>query len=291
MLGAGLVLALSMGELALSALNSHLPELATFPTPESQLKYHDLAVEGRDVDAVVLGSSSLEAAFDPGQVSSSITAYNLAMPFTDLATMYLWLSEVVFEHARPNIVVIGLSLWEKANAISVSEATARALNGSNQNAYLNVLVRHGSLASLDQSIARERLLAASLWTPEGHQTAYYREPSLVEEWPVLRSAVLTNEEIASLQSLIALIRANHAEPVMIVEPVATARIDDLDKANRYLDMLRDVAGRFGVGLWELPVAFGDSEFYVDGLHLTREGTSRFSLHLADRLQSITVSSR
>lgn len=285
----GFLIALGVGELGMITFSDRLPEAARFPTPEGEVKFNDLVVEGRDVEVVALGSSSLEAALDPRQLSSSMSAYNLAMPFTDLATMRVWLSEVVFERMRPEMVLIGLRQWEGADPVSIEDSTRRALHDTGRKSGSHLLASRGSLASLDRWAARERLLAANHWTYDGHQTAYYEVDRTAEEWSVLGPAVLTAAESSSLQSLIAMIRANDAEPVLVIEPLAESRIGDIEGRNKYLRAVGDLARRSGVPLWGLPAMLQDPSLYVDGLHVTREGVAAYTSHIAERLLFATRS--
>jgi hypothetical protein len=277
----GLVIALGLGELAVNTWGDLLPDPATFPTPEGQVKYNDLVVEGRDLEVVVLGSSSLEAAFDPAQVSTA-SAYNLAMPFTDLATMHLWLSEVVFAYTQPKVVLIGVLLWESSDQVSLGDALEKALADTGPPSFSRLLESRGSLALLDQRKARERLLTANHWTEDGHQTAYYEvEPT--EEWPKLDAAVLSGPDRSSLLAVIDLVRSHDAEPVIVIEPLADSRIGDHEGTSEFLEEVNALASQADVQVWDLSSTMGEPDLYVDGLHVTREGATEFTRHIVDRL--------
>jgi hypothetical protein len=157
-IGLGVLVVLAGAELGLRAAPSLIPDSWYWPTPEAQLKYGHLMEEGRDPSVVLLGSSFLEAAFDPDLDDSDLEIYNLAMPFSSITTMQVWLDEVVSRSTDPRDRDRDPGV-ERGDSNRHLGALAEAIrrtedNGANEMQLWNL---RGALGMLDRSLARERL--------------------------------------------------------------------------------------------------------------------------------------
>jgi hypothetical protein len=284
-IGLGILAVLGGAELGLRAAPSLLPDSWYWPTAEAQLKYGHLIEEGRDPFVILLGSSFLEAAFDPDIDGSDLEIYNLAMPFSSTSTMQTWLDEVVLESTDPRLIVIGIPVWSEGPRIDISGALAEAIqrteeNGDNEMQLWNL---RGALGMLDRSLARERLTRTRFWTESGHQTGYRERVADRSQWRPAGRASMESTDRSELARLLAVAKRNASEVVILIEPLAESVAPPTPKVERYVDEVKEIAAEVGVEVWEVPTHFWDDVNFVDGVHFNAGATDAFSNYLGRRL--------
>lgn len=288
--GLGVVIVLVAAELTVRLSADWLPGTSDWPTPEAELKYHQLTQEGLDPDVVFLGSSFVEAAIDPGQFTSGVDGYNLGMPFTNMETMASWLEAVVFTETDPDVIVIGREVWRDPNPPDVdfigAMQVALARDRTRQDALLEMWARRGMLASYDRSLARDRLASSGLWTDRGHQTAYYDVRTPSDDWADFSTATFTPDEAALLRQLVGVATSHSSIVVILVEPVAAGTGVDRGSVQGFVTELRAFAEGLGAVVWEPPARFWDDDRFVDGVHFDREATSSFSAYVDEMLLAL-----
>jgi hypothetical protein len=185
-----LVLVLVLAELGVRAIEPDLPAPATWGNPYADLKTSQLAAwSGRGLDAVLVGSSVVNAGLDPARIATAAGAndldvYNAALPMFPPEQWPSWINEVVEPALRPRVVVLGVSVRDLngATADLVHERRFRDSVG-----FRRATGRAGSLERLDAAAGRLSALArhrAALRRP-GSVAARVRGEE-VEGWPELR---------------------------------------------------------------------------------------------------------
>lgn len=275
----GTVLIVGLAEWSLRASPELVPDSWFWPTVETELKYRHLTMEGRDPDVVVMGSSFLEAAFDPRLIDPDVEVYNLAMPFSSFATMRVWLDEVVFESTNPQAILIGVPIWSgegPESEISVALSKAIARTESADESVLRLWGLRGVLRNLDQSLARKRVTDAEFWTESGHQTAYREQEADRSTWHRKAPAILGRAERLALIQLIDRAKSR-ADVFILIEPTATSASPPKAMVDRHVSEIKEIASDTGIDVWEAPMMlFSADENYVDGIHFNGEGTTSFS---------------
>jgi hypothetical protein len=284
-IGLGVLVVLAGAEIGLRATPRLIPDLWYWPTPESQLKYGHLMEEGRDPSVVLLGSSFLEAAFDPDLDDSDLEIYNLAMPFSSITTMQVWLDEVVSRSTDPLVIVIGIPVWSEGTRIGISGALVEAIrrtedNGANEMQLWNL---RGSLGMLDRSLARERLTRTNFWTESGHQTGYRNRVDDRSQWRPRGQASMESTDRAELARLLTMAKRSADHVVILIEPLAESVAPPAPMVERYVGEVMEVAAENGVEVWEVPPEFWDDANFVDGVHFDAGATDTFSDYLGRRL--------
>lgn len=287
---AGMALALGVGEMSLRLAPDLVSDSWYWPIPEAEVKYRQLSEDGRNPDVVLLGSSFVEAAIDPGQMVSDFEVYNLAMPFTTTQTMEVWLDQVVFVMSDPEVVVIGVSVWEDPAArdsdISAGLSSAIARSAGEGESRFNLWELRGALGLMDRSLARDRLTSASLWTEFGHQTAYQTQNTIERPWPERSASAIGAIEESGLKRLIDLAHRESPHVVILVEPLASSIAPDPAATDALVAILREVARSSGALLWEAPGSFWSDDNFVDGIHFDEEATTLFSEYINDKLNDL-----
>jgi hypothetical protein len=101
-----------VAELGARALQPHLPESVTWPSPFAQAKAGNAADLGH-TDVVILGSSVANADLDPPAIVAGVpwaaTGYNAALPGESPMQWELWARDVVLPDLCPNVLVIAVS--------------------------------------------------------------------------------------------------------------------------------------------------------------------------------------
>lgn len=291
--GLGVLIVLVAAELTVRLSADWLPGTSDWPTPEAELKYHQLTQGGLDPDVVFLGSSFVEAAIDPGQFTSSLDGYNLGMPFTNMETMGSWLETVVFPETDPAVVVIGREVWRDPNPPDVDFVSAMqvalARDQTRQTAWLQMWARRGMLTNYDRSLARDRLASSGLWTNRGHQTAYYDVSTPSEDWAKFSTATFTTGEAALLRELIDAAASDSSIVVILVEPVASGTGVNRSSVQGFVTELRAFTEGLGAVVWEPPAKFWRNDQFVDGVHFDREATSSFTAYVDEMLLELVGS--
>lgn len=270
--------ALLVADLVLAGIDPDLPPVSSFPTPESEVKFEQVTSAELHPEVVFLGSSFTEAAVDPDLLRPEIESYNLAMPFTDLETMEVWLREVVLP-ADPDLVVLTFPVWGDmgSGTDGVSEALARSITADQRRTGRSWLVEHaGSLSVMDRSLARQRLLAADLWTDSGHQTGYADKVGDSDTWAPRGREKLDAAEASRLLELIELAQAHGSEVVVIIEAVAPAIAPPEEHVLELIADIDALVAPLSVPVWSTPAGVLDDRMFVDGVHLNRDGTTVYS---------------
>lgn len=277
--------ALFAGEFGLRAFDEELPDPSDWPTAESEFKYHQLIEDGRDMEAVFLGSSFIEAGIDPEQFSSGLEAYNLGMPFSSIETTRFWLEDVVFPRADPRFVVLGIPVWQGPDSpeTSLTSALKRAEERDSVRTFsgLKLWQERGALGTLDMRLARERLLSSQPWTESGHQTAYWHGRVDRGDWQVRSPARFETVSVAGLSDLTTLVQAEGAQLVLLVEPVAHSIAPEEGATKSFLSALMVFAEEHNSLVVQPPSEFWEDDKYVDGVHFNGPAAVEFS-HFVDR---------
>lgn len=290
--GVGLIVVLVAAEASLRLAEDQLPGTSDWPTPESELKYHQLMEEGLDPDVVFLGSSFVEAAIDPGQFEPGLEGYNLAMPFTNMETMESWLQAVVFPETDPAVIVLGREVWRDPNPPDVDFVSAMqqalARDQTRQHAWLEMWAHRGMLASYDRSLARDRFVSSGSLTNRGHQTAYYDVSSPSEDWGRLSRTTFDDDEARLLRELVGVAGSHASTVVVLIEPVAVSTGVTRSSVSGFVSDLRSFAEDLGAVVWEPPAAFWRDDQFVDGIHFNQAATSSFSAYVDEMVLSLVA---
>lgn len=276
----GVLIALALGEIAIRLVGAELPPVSTWPTAEAEMKYHDIVLEGRDPDLVIVGSSFMEAAIDPERLTSIAEGYNLAMPFTSVETMDWWLREVVFPRTEPTTIVIGVRTWravEETDAHLVSAFTSASNEWSRSaESWSRLWAARGALGDLDRSLARRNLTSLGLWTDFGHQTGHYERAVPVSQWKKLLPARWDPTSRERWRQLLETATSQVPNVVIVIEPVAASIAPRAADIERFSRDLREIADDQHVMILEPKPEFWGDEMYADGFHFNRVGVLKFT---------------
>lgn len=288
----GVLVALALGEIAVRLVGAGLPPVSTWPTAEAEMKYHDLVVEGRDPELVIVGSSFMEAAIDPERLTSIAEGYNLAVPFTSVDTMDWWLREVVFPRTEPTTIVMGIRVWravEETETDLVSALTA-ASNGPSHSidSWSRLWAARGALGGLDRSLARRSLTRLGLWTDFGHQIGHYERAVPVSQWEKLLPARWDATSRERWRHLLATATDQVSNVVIVIEPVADSIAPRAADVERFSRELAEIAADQDVMILQPEPEFWGDAMYADGIHFNRVGASKFTQFMDRELRAIAA---
>lgn len=295
--GAGVLVALLVGEIAIRSLSPFLPVASSWPTAEMEIKSRQLAATGEDVDVVVVGSSASDAAVNT-DLLAEITGrevHNASLAAASPATNLAWLEGVVLRYAMPEIVLIGISPGPATiDAEAIARATlASARRDVNPVHPLSMVQFRGVLAEWDRRRGRERLVSSDLWTETGHVTLYYdRQASeLSGQWLRAHESADHERMVAVVFEMVELVEQSGAEPVLIIEPFCCSQMIRSRSVDRYLTSVKVEADLRAVELWDLYSDGWPLDLYADPTHFNRTGTEEFTRHLAGLVGEELGSSR
>ena len=300
-----------------AALPSPEPTLWHAPLVEDKVEYFRNFVASHPVDVLFVGNSTMQAGVDPAAFDAERTAlgvhgesFNASIeglpPSVNKEFLKLFLRS-----ADPRTVIIGVTPQDlNANSPWAKDMDDRAGHSINLQAgvqdspmgyVLAFLLDHSELFRY-RYVLHQMLLRGGHLDP--HPDVYFDERgfhaierSLADFSPSERlqaqnrAGVLNyspvGEQADALREMIATVRADGAQPVLVAMPLSDhyyANFDDPADYQKYRAALQQLADELHTPLWDMEALtggeqFGDSEF-GDLNHLNRVGAERLSGLLA-----------
>lgn len=290
----GILAMLALGEVGVRVFDETLPRPPEWPTVESEIKADQIRELGSRIELLVLGSSITEAAVDPVMLEEEVDlhTYNTAMPFLSPSSYETWLSDLVYEVATPDVVVIGVRGWPSGRGSrSMRLGLESALSGGllEEVAEGSALYsRRGVLADWDRLSARERIATSGRITPRGHQTGYYggRVRSFADFNRDTSATSLSPMEESALLRVIEMVRDTGATAAILIEPGLSLEGSRSHTDRGHLRWLKDKASEWDVPIWDTFSMDWEESMFADSLHFNREGTEAYTRHLSTLVRDL-----
>jgi hypothetical protein len=277
-------------------------------------------------DLVLAGNSMGRDAFDPSAFQAADaehrSAYNASLDAASPELLEQWVAGEVAPRLAPSTVVLTLASLDVNEAGPATRAALEAYEGAEQTRS-DLMGRLGAAAGSISDLVSYR---TQLRDPTELQAAFERlrtrtaavRPSpagidhvigpdgeglsrralhyggeagakLFTREQLLKGWHLDDDQVAAATSLIAELRANGTEVVLVVLPVTDDYIDQHPNGatdfDAFLGAAHGIAETTGAPLIDLHDA-GATELFADTHHLNGDGTAWFSVELASRLDAL-----
>jgi len=309
------VVVVVVAELGARALQPHLPESVTWPSPFAQAKAESAAELGH-IDVVVLGSSVANANLDPPAMVAGIpwadTGYNAALPAESPLQWELWARDVVFPDLCPTVLVIALSPRDtNDNLVDADRDLERYRTADGRLALYGVDSLAAQIERISTDVSaivalRERLREpANVWrylrdgkvlgwpqlnlTAQGRYRGFEDDQSYrgnPERDEQLRQGALADYEVGqtifgALGRIIDTAQGQGIAVVLVDMPSLTEELaavldDGFDDLARYREAIEALASRQEVPLLRYPEVNDDPGLFSDQYHMVGAGSALLS---------------
>lgn len=305
-------------EVGALALGPHLPPVSGWPGYEYAQHEDQLAALGGDVDVLVLGDSSGGVAIRPDELVEDGVArngYNYWLGGAPMRSVALLASEVVLERARPETVIVGVTMRNfndaagQASHLAALQASSAFREETGRLSWVDAAddwLQARSAIFRHRDILRDPLdLLRQLRSPtvpdrlgaEGHVTdrggdRLEEEPAdhLQQEREAMADYAVFPEDVAALDELLGELQQRGSTVLVVSLPVTSAFIDlaqgGTEDYDRFVSAVSAAAGSNGAHVLDTMVQAWPDELFGDVNHLNDSGAARLRPIVADAIAGL-----
>jgi hypothetical protein len=313
------LLVVLLGEVAVRAVSSHLPEPQLWSSPESQIKYDEMRALARAHQTggvVLLGTSLTDVGIDPallsGELGAHLPVYDASLAGGTLESVRWWYDHVVAPFLQPKVVVFGISSRElnpsdpqaatlaeqffAAPAVRHIDGTESVMQRLERYAgdasylfrYRKVLRQPSQVVHKTTPIDNQERFLTSLGMATPFAAMVYQRSPVIDAF--FRTTVTANyhvgaAKVSALGGTLADIRASHAAALLVAMPITADYIalhpHGAADFGRYEQVMAEVATQVGVP--EMPTQVWPPALFADPIHLNQAGARRLTPLIARAL--------